>query len=894
MAHLSNDNERTIIVELLEKGQLEISDFEKKLKITKSSIMRLLKNLEKDGIIEIGESEKKTAGRRKKFYRLKNVELPGMNIQDIKEFLIEEKLPKGVQSKEISAKFERMEQVSVKVKGGLAKFDPTLLVSDLILSGLDIMSAIQMLVEFEAQLVENMSSEDIYNGIVELLRKKNPTYAENYRELVRKEIQLEPSVREVWKIEDIGEMVRDQFGLKENEAKLLIFEFGRFLEFLGYYKFSYNYLMQTFYLLAKKHNMNPKRPNVGNFWIPKESNAMIVSENVNKKIFSSMLRSKGFSNTEKEEIKELRKIFGKYYKKILEKARELRILIPSEDFVYFKKINILKDGFIPDAWEARNFGNYIERKFHLDFHRSQYIGSEVFERLQHLALERIPLSLVDELCKEILTEKGMRKFERHREKPNNEYFFSFEGTFILPRSERSSALDYLVENIAERESLKQIHIHGINGWLAVPNQLQHDLRWFLVKGFKYRPVANPPGNVAELIRLILRIIDEFSSEVSLSQNFDFFNIFISPFFEDMEYEVIKRSIRLLISELDRKACNTSFGIELEIPEFLRNHSIWVAEKVQGIYNDFESESYNIAEAILEVLAEGDVAGNPYRNPKVILKLRKSSFENEKMLEIVSSFFEKHSKHIISGNPPPLIMVNCVNDPAGSNSSYFSNGQGVRLSNWEDSFGVSNLQTISLDMPTILSHKPSEDEAIKRVEDIADIIVAGLIQKIDIIKGGIEKKRFRLLSMSTGESRSYLNLGNSISTLGISQMRKALFNFRGHSLEESRDTLEFSLRLLSSIQASIDKHVEKIDYRKPLISISQANLFSSIQRNKFYEEWLPIQFSEDNIRSEERIQQLLEGGKIFYVRKPATDFRESLVRLTNSSVRLFSFVQEKKS
>ena len=485
MAHLGNKNERVIITELLKKEQLGISDFENKLELTKSSIMRLLKDLEDDGIIEIGELDKKTAGRRKKFYKLKNIELPRMNIQDIKEFLIEKKLPEGVQSKEISSKVDRMKRIPVKGRGGLVKFDPTLLVSDLILSGLDVMEAIQILIEFEVQLVKNMTSVDIYTGIAKLLEKEDPTYAERYRELVRKEIILEPSMREVWKIEDVRRIIGDQFGLKENETKLLVSEFGRFLEFLGYYKLSYNYLMQTLYLLTRKYNMDARKPSSGNLWIPKGSELMIIGENVNKKLFSSLLRSKKLKDEEKEEIKELRRLFGKYYKRFLERAQELNIMIPSEEYVYHKKINILKEGYIPDSWKARGFGNYIRGKFHLDFHKAHYIGFEVFRMLQHLNLERVPLSLVNELCKEILIEKGMRKFEKSKTISTNEHFFSFRNINILPRSERSSALNYLVGNVADRENSKQIYIHGVNGWLAVPNQLLHDLRWFLVNGFNF-------------------------------------------------------------------------------------------------------------------------------------------------------------------------------------------------------------------------------------------------------------------------------------------------------------------------------------------------------------------------------------------------------------------------
>jgi len=893
MAHLSNENERVIIKELLKKDQLGISDFEKKLDMTKSSIMRLLKGMEEDGIVEIGELDEKRAGRKKKFYKLKNINLPGMNVQDIREFLLEEKLPKGVQSKEITAKFDRMKRVSVRGKAGLAEFDPTLLVSDLILSGLDVIEAIDVLLEFEPQLWEGILSEDISDGISKLLEKKDKIYAERYRNLVKKEIFLEPLTRKALRMEDISEIINDEFGLKENEIKLLISEFGRFLEFLGYYKLSYHYLMQTIYLLARKYRMDVEKPSLGSLWIPEGSELMVIGKNINKKIFSAMLRSKESTDVEKKEIRELEKLFDKYYKKLLEKTRELRIMIPPEEYVYHRKINVLKRDNIPDYWEARNFGKYIERKFHLDFHMGQYIGTEVFRKLLHLNLEKVPLSFVDELCKEILVEKGMRTYEKPTKKPTTGHFFKFKGISILSKSEKSSALNYLLENLADKENSKQIHIHGINGWLAVPSQLIHDLRWFLTNRFNFRPVTSPPENLTELIQLIIRIIEEFSSEVALSQGFDFFNILISPFFKGMEYEAIKRYIRLLFSELDRKTCDIGFGIELETPEFLGGHDIWTKQKT-GTYNDFERESLSIAKAILEVLAEGDLAGNLYQNPKVILKLRKNSLNNSEILEIVQSIIEKYPERTISGFPPPLIMANCVNDLSSSSSSYFCNGQSIQLSNWENSFGVSNLQTISLRMPEILSCAPVEDEAIKGIAEIADVIVSGLMQKEDIIRRGTEKKRLPLLSMPVWEGRNhYLNLEDSFSTIGISQMRKALFENRGHFLEESEDVFEFGLRLVRSVQASIDRHVEGMGSREFPILVSQTNLFSSIQRYKFYEEWLPIQFTEANISREERIQHLLKGGKIFFVEKPDTDFQESLVRLTHSSVNLFAFVPKEK-
>lgn len=894
MEHLSNEKERIILSELLEKGQRETSDFEEILDMTKSSIMRLLNRLEEDGLIESGELDEKRAGRRKKYYRIKNIELPGMNIQDIREFLIERKIPRGVQSKEIFGKFNRMKRISVKGRGGHTEFDPTLLISDLILSGLGITEAIETLLEFETQLVEDISPEEISDGITELLEKKDPVYAETYRDLVKKDILLEPSTHGTWNMEEIGEMIRDQFGLRENETRLIVSEFGRFLEFLGYYRFSYNYLMQTFYLLTRKHKMDARKPNLGSFWIPEGSELMIVGESTNKEVFSAMLRDKEFEEEEKNEINELRNLLNKYYGKFMEKAHNLKIIIPSEDYSYHRRINVLKEANATDTWAARNFGNYIERKFHLSFHKGQYIGTEVFSRLQRLNLEKVPIPLVDELCEQVLVEKGMRKYKKSEKKVEIDHFFKFKNIEILLKSERSSALNYLIENIANKENLKHIHIHGINGWFAAPNQVQHDLRWFLINGFSLKPVVGPPLNITELIQLIIRIVEEFDSEVALNQNFDFFNILISPFFKGMKYETIKGYIRLLISELDRKKYDIGLSIELEIPGFLEKHNIWTKQKIGETYSDFESESLNIARAILEVLAEGDPAGNIYQNPKIILKLRDEFSEREDILNIIPLIIEKYSEHVISGNPPPLIIANCVNDSPSANSSYFCNGQGIQFSNWENSFGVSNLQTISLNMSTILGNTTSEDEARKKIEEITTIVASALTQKRDIIRNGLEKSKFQLLSMPTWESRNYyLNLMDSFSTIGISQMRKALSNIRRQSLEESEDILEFSLRLVSSVQTSIDRHIEEMGDRGSQILISQPSLFSSIQKDTFRREWLPIQFTEANIRREERIQQMLRGGKIFYVEKLDIDFQELLTRLTNSSIRLFAFVPEKR-
>lgn len=895
MKHLSDENERLIIIELLKKDHLGISDFEKKVNRTKSTIMRLLKGLEEDGIIKIGELDEKRAGRRKKIYELGNIELPGMNIQDIKEFLLEGKLPKGVQSREITAKFNRMKRFSVKGKTGLLEFDPTLLVSDLLLSGLDIMEAIEIVLEFETLLVEGLLSEEISDGVANLLEKKDPIYAERYRDLVKKELFLEPSTSERWNMEDISRMIRNQFGLTDNETKMLISEFGRLLEFLGIYKFSYNYLMQTFYLLAKKYSIEVKESNMGNFWVPEGSDLMITGKNINKKIFSALLKSKEFSEKEKEEIGALRNLFSKYHSRILEKAREMKIMIPSEDYVHYKRINILKEDNIPDFWEAGNFSKYIERKFHLDFRKSQYVGTEVFKRLQRLDLEKVPLHLVDDLCREILVEKGLRKYERPRKKLAVEHFFKFKGKNILPRAERSPALNYLVENLADREKKEQIYVHGINGWLAVPNQLQHDLRWFLTAGFNFRPVMNPPENVAELIQLLVRIIDEFSNEVALNQNFDLFNILVSPYFGDMEYDEIKRSMRLLISELDRKTCSIGLGIEIETPEFLRHQHVWTKKKVKKAYENFEEESINVAKAVLEVLVEGDSAGNFYRNPKVVLKLRKSSLNDVGILEAVSSLIDKYSGQDISKTPPPLIMANCAGDPPNSNSSYFCSGQGIQVPHWKDSFGVSNLQTISLNMPAVLTDKPSEEEAIERIEDLASVIASSLIQKTDIIKNGLQKKKLPLLAISPWEERNhYLNLTNSFSTIGISRMRKAIFNLRGSFPEKSEDILEFSLRLVSSVQASIDRYIGEIRDEEPHILISHTSPFSLTRRDKPDEEWPPTQFTEANIKREERIQHLLKGGKIFYIGKPETDLKGSLKRLMDSSIKLFAFAAEKES
>lgn len=433
-----------------------------------------------------------------------------------------------------------------------------------------------------------------------------------------------------------------------------------------------------------------------------------------------------------------------------------------------------------------------------------------------------------------------------------------------------------------------IHIHDLEFMPFRPlNCLQHDLRFFIENGLKvdgtglHTSSARPAKNLVTLVNHIGQILGAGQVNMSGGQSIPFINTFLAPYCKSLTFKEVKQAIQMLIFNINMSYVSrggqsvfSSFNVDLEMPEFLKDEPAWIGGTTSGVYGDYEEEFKLVAHLIIEVLMEGDGNGKPHLFPNTIFQLndKVNLDEWDDLFELSAKYSLPYFNKPIDGNYS-LVM--------GCRTRLATNWTG----NWEqDLLRTGNLAYISLNLPKYALQYTGKDkrdliQIIKRNLDVASNI---LLKRRKHGEDCLNKYHLNsFLSQKGSDGKPYYRIENSTLSFGIVGLYEAVEILNGGKYNQ-----EMAIAILEYINEYAQKKTKETGYRWTVIGspaescagkfgISNKNLFGKRANVKgttggyYYtnSSHYPVDSDVgliDRIRGETEFHKLTQGGHIMNI------------------------------
>lgn len=302
--------------------------------------------------------------------------------------------------------------------------------------------------------------------------------------------------------------------------------------------------------------------------------------------------------------------------------------------------------FTLEEFDANKIANSLIKEAKVPPELAKKAAKETEKRLLKSKTKYLTAPLIREVVNAILIEKG---FEEYRHKLTRLGMPVYEVTSligakdkkrdsagVLSKAGRTVLSEYTLLNVFPRDVADAhlsgaIHVKSLGTWILKPNEVMHDLRFFLQHGIKRANAlqlsADPPETFEAALSLVCNVLLHASRETDEMQTCDYFNVFLAPFVKGADAAAVKEKLRLFLLNINQHA-NTTLGLELSTPKSVaRKAAVGPNGKTFGKYADFAEESMLLALLTIEVLVE-ESALKPLLNPRVVLKISKETLTDE--------------------------------------------------------------------------------------------------------------------------------------------------------------------------------------------------------------------------------------------------------------------------
>jgi len=455
------------------------------------------------------------------------------------------------------------------------------------------------------------------------------------------------------------------------------------------------------------------------------------------------------------------------------------------------------------------------------------IAAEAEDRLVRLKTVYLTAPLIREFVNSILIEK---KLEEYRHKLTRLGLPVYDvAQLIRETGERQLSADYvsrysansvlseyailncIPHKIADAHLTGSIHIANLESWILKPNEVIHDLRYFLGNTFRG---MYPPETLSGALALLGNVLESTSREVSGEQTVEYFNTFLAPYVRDRALDDITNHLLYMFSSMRRELVSGnpqqgfSIVIDLDLPEFLAKES--AVGPRGGFYSDYAHEASQLAEATIDAFTIASHSVHALL-PHLIVRINKKTFNDERNKRIIEKAHELAATRSI-----PYFELS-------ANDKTVYSATGLRLTDdwtgeWEaDCVRTGSMDTIYLNFPRIAYEAKKNDEKfLMLMRETANLIIDGFKAKRKFVA---ERLRQPLLPLLAGNNSSVTyfydkNTAYNLSFVGIAEATE--FHI-GKRLEQDKSAMDFAVKILRELIRLTDTASEETDMR---ITVSQ--------------------------------------------------------------------------
>jgi ribonucleoside-triphosphate reductase len=393
-----------------------------------------------------------------------------------------------------------------------------------------------------------------------------------------------------------------------------------------------------------------------------------------------------------------------------------------------------------EEFDANKIASSLIREAKIPFETAQKVAKEAEKRLINSKIKYMTAPLVREIVNSILIEKGLEDY-RHKltrlgvpvydiatiintkNKTQTGYTIT-QQTIGQQVFKEYTLLTVFPRDIADAHLSGSLHIENLASWILAPNEISHDIRFFLQKGLNLETMTPqhhsqpPPTNLTQALTTVFSVLTNSAAETDGTQTLDYFNIFLAPYAKNSDPATTKETMLRFVTALNQHI-DTAISIELAVPSFIASKPTVEPEaKHTRTYGDFADETQLLASTTIDVFTELS-REKPLLNPKLIVKIRNTTFTDPRANAL---FLKAHALAAERGN---VYFAN-LTEP-GTETAVFS-PSGAELAadqsqDWEiDTLRTGVLGTVSISLPRI-AYESAKDktkffEAIKEKLELA--------------------------------------------------------------------------------------------------------------------------------------------------------------------------------
>ena len=305
-----------------------------------------------------------------------------------------------------------------------------------------------------------------------------------------------------------------------------------------------------------------------------------------------------------------------------------------------------------EEFDANKIANSLIREARMPPDQAQKTAKEAEKLLQKSKTKYLTAPLIREIVNTLLIEKGQEEYRHKLTRlglPVHEV-----ATLAMSKDAQQGAENMLTKageaifseyamlsvfprDIADAHASGAIHINNLSTWLLKPDEVMHDLRFFLQNGLEavntLKVSEKPPETFESALSLTFSLLLHCKPEVNELQTLDHFNVFLAPFLRNADASAVKESLHSFIRNLNHHV-NVAISLDLVIPPFLADKPA-IGPRGKPVndekYSAFAEETRLLASLIIEAVAE-ESASKPLLNPRIIIKINQETISNDNAKE----------------------------------------------------------------------------------------------------------------------------------------------------------------------------------------------------------------------------------------------------------------------
>jgi ribonucleoside-triphosphate reductase len=372
---------------------------------------------------------------------------------------------------------------------------------------------------------------------------------------------------------------------------------------------------------------------------------------------------------------------------------------------------------------------------------------------------------------------------------------------------RNFALESVIPpELADAHRRGLIHIHELEYFVTRPYCFVHDLRYFLRRGLRVdgsgrdTAVAGPAKHAEVAVFHAAKALAASQVFWSGGQAYNFFNIFMAPYFAGKGEKETSQLCQLFIYEMSQQYVArggqmvlSSISLTPEIPEVLSEAQ---AVKPGGIlgpetYSDYHDESLRILRGMIGVLKDGDFLGKPFPFPQVEVKLEPHAVKRaeEEYLAVCELAAKFGSPVFLNTFMDGIEPGNCSVESAMIVDTGTDSPSSLRG-------GV--LQVVTINLPRIaFESRGREGRLLDLLSERVDLAARVLLLKREIIRARMREGSLAFAAQQDNGS-PYLRLDDQGLYFGIVGVNEVVKSLTGQELHESREARGLARRVLKRI------------------------------------------------------------------------------------------------